>query len=122
MCEVAESKYDGMAADMWSVGVLLLELACGVGTPARLCPSWVAGRRSAPHGMCAVSAFRRGCDIVCAMHMASAAWLSSPDDLISVVSGIGASERNIAQCLRPVVCKSPHEARSHVACIFPEGV
>lgn len=28
--EVAHHKYDGMAADMWSTGILLLEVACGI--------------------------------------------------------------------------------------------
>lgn len=29
--EVAEEKYDGMCADMWSTGILLFEVACGIG-------------------------------------------------------------------------------------------
>jgi len=33
--EVAEPKYDGLAADMWSVGIVLLEIACGVGIVER---------------------------------------------------------------------------------------
>mmetsp|Transcript_84340 Transcript_84340/g.243828 ORF Transcript_84340/g.243828 Transcript_84340/m.243828 type:complete len:531 (-) Transcript_84340:30-1622(-) len=33
--EVANSKYDGKAADMWSMGVLFLEMACGVGIVER---------------------------------------------------------------------------------------
>lgn len=29
--EVADHKYDGMAADMWSLGILFFEMACGIG-------------------------------------------------------------------------------------------